>query len=70
MPTCFRFLVDRDAIAHDLESTALRRYHLDFGIGETRPNLSRQTGGSGLVVSNDTILDADDGAFHFLGGTG
>jgi hypothetical protein len=70
MPAGFRFLVNRFAVTHDLESATPRRNHFDLHFGKTRANLSRQTGGSGLVVSNDTILDADQEAFHFAGATG
>ena len=32
----------------------------DLGIGKGLFQLSRQTGGSGLIVSNDAVLDRDE----------
>jgi hypothetical protein len=55
----FRFLVNRVSIGNDLESASPRGNHLDFRIGEALANLSRQTGGSRLVVSNNAVFDAD-----------
>ena len=50
---------DQRFIRRDIEDAAGRRNHLHLGIGERLTQLSRQTGGSGLVVSDDAILDAD-----------
>jgi hypothetical protein len=54
-----RLLVDRLAIAKDLEPPSSRRDQLDLRIRITLPNLGRQTGGPGLIVSNDTVFDRD-----------
>jgi hypothetical protein len=68
MPSCFRFFVDRYSIGNDLEPAASRRNHLKLGVGKALLNLSRQTGGSRFVVSNDAVFDGD---FHgFIVGVG
>jgi hypothetical protein len=61
MPLFFRFFKDRNAIAKNLESSAAGRNHLDPGIRKALLQLSRQTGGSGLIVSKRAVLDRD---FH------
>jgi hypothetical protein len=50
---------DQRLIGRDIEDTAGRRNHLHLGVGKRFTQLSRQTGGSGLVVSDDAILDAN-----------
>jgi hypothetical protein len=50
---------DRRIVRRDIEDAARGRYHLHLGIGKRLTQLSRQTGGSGLVVSDDAILDAN-----------
>ena len=40
-----------------LEHPARRGHQPDLGVGDLRLQLSRQTGGSWLVVSDDAILD-------------
>ena len=48
------------AVDRHIEHPA-RGFHLsDLGIGESLFQLSRQTGGSGVVVSNDAVLDRDE----------
>jgi hypothetical protein len=59
VPAQFRFLEHGVPVGEHFESSASRRCHLQLGVRELLPNLSRQTGGSGLVVSDDAILDAD-----------
>lgn len=44
----------------DLEGAARRLDQLDLGVGERIPELCRQTGGSGLVVSDDAVGNRDD----------
>ncbi len=56
-----RLLVYRNAIANDLEASASRWKELDIGLRILPANLSRQTGGSGLVASKSAVFDAD---FH------
>ncbi len=48
---------DQLAVHRDLEHAARRRDQPDVGVGEGLLQLSRQTGGSGLVVSDDAVLD-------------
>jgi hypothetical protein len=54
-----RFLEYRLAVAEDFEPAAPRWNQINFYTGIVVPELSRQTGGSGLIVSNDAVLDAD-----------
>jgi hypothetical protein len=54
-----RFLINRNTVDCHLKSAAARRNHLDRRLGITLPQLSRQTGGSGLIVSNSAVLDPD-----------
>jgi hypothetical protein len=54
-----RFLEYGLSVGDHLETSSPRRDHLQLGVGEALPDLSRQTGGSRLVVSNDAIFDAD-----------
>src|SRR5258705_11821841 len=66
-----RFLVHGFPVAKYFEAAASRRNHLQVRLGKTLANLSRQTGGSRLVVSNDAIFDADlhsARGFGLLGG--
>jgi hypothetical protein len=48
---------DQRVIHRNLEESAGGRDQLDVGIGIRLLQLSRQTGGSGLVVSDDAELD-------------
>jgi hypothetical protein len=48
---------DQLAIGGNLEYTAGRLDQTDFRAGEYLLQLSRQTGGSGLVVSDDAVLN-------------
>ena len=48
---------DQRVIHRNLEDSAGGRDQLDVGIGIRLLQLSRQTGGSGLVVSDDAELD-------------
>jgi hypothetical protein len=59
VPTELGLLEHRLSVGDHLESAASRRGHLQLGVGEALTNLSRQTGGSRLVVSDDAVLDAD-----------
>jgi hypothetical protein len=59
MTSRFGFLVDGLSVAEDFEAAAPRRNHLQLRVGKTLANLSRQTGSSRLVVSNNAIFDAD-----------
>jgi hypothetical protein len=47
------------AVHRHFEYAARRGNQLDVGIGDLPLQLSRQTGGSGLVISDDAILDGD-----------
>jgi hypothetical protein len=47
------------AVHGDLEDAAGRRDQPDFGVGYLLFQLSRQTGGSRLVVSDDAVFDDD-----------
>jgi len=42
------------------ECTARRFDHADLYVGVLLPQLGRQTGGPGLVVSDDAVLNSDD----------
>jgi hypothetical protein len=53
------FLVDRNAIAQNFESTAPRWNQFDLRLGKPLTNFGRQTGGPGFVVSNDAVFDRD-----------
>jgi len=46
-----------DAIDGHVEDSSRRLDELDLGAGEFLPNLRRQTGGAGLVVSNEAVLN-------------
>jgi hypothetical protein len=48
---------DQHVVHRHLEHSTRRRDQLDVGIGIRLLQLSRQTGGSGLVVSDDAELD-------------
>ena len=56
-----RFLEYWYTVTDDFEPAAPRRDQLDLDPRVVVPELSRQTGGSGLVVSKGAVLDAD---FH------
>ena len=62
-----RFFEDRIPVAENLESPFAGRNQVDLDAGIMIPELSRQTGGSGLIVSKSTVLDAD---FHCSSGAG
>ena len=59
VPAELRFLEYRFTVAEDFEPPAARRNQINFYAGIVVPELSRQTGGSGLVVSKSAVLDAD-----------
>jgi|SRR5687768_12278235 len=54
-----RLFKDRNTVKHDLEPAVARRNHFDLSIWKPLLQLSRQTGGSGFVVSNRAILYRD-----------
>jgi hypothetical protein len=54
-----RFLEDGSAVDQYLETPATRRNHFELRLRKTLSNFCRQTGGTGLVVSNDAVFDAD-----------
>jgi len=58
MPTKSRLLEHRGSI-YDFKSSAARGDELDLRVRITIPHLSRQTGGSGFVVSNGAVFDFD-----------
>jgi hypothetical protein len=47
------------SIQIDLEYPAGRLDQPDLGLGERGPNLGRQTGGPGFIVSDDAEFDRD-----------
>jgi hypothetical protein len=56
-----RLLGENEVVVHGHVEDAAGRWDLtNFGIREGVSQLSRQTGGSGLVVSDDAVLDRDD----------
>src|SRR6476661_5576157 len=55
------FLEDGLSIRDHFEAPTSRRDHLQFRLRKTLSNLCRQTGGTGFVVSDDAVFDAD---FH------
>jgi len=59
VPAEFGLLEHGVSISDDLESSPSRGNHPQLRVRKALTNLSRQTGGSGLVVSNDAIFDAD-----------
>lgn len=54
-----RFSEHRDSVAQNLESSAARRHEIDCRVRVFLRELSRQTGGSGIVVSDRAVLDLD-----------
>jgi hypothetical protein len=50
---------DALAVHIDVEDAARGADHLDLDAGKLLLQLSRQTGGSGLVVSDDAVFDPD-----------
>jgi hypothetical protein len=56
-----RLLVNRDAVAQNLETSSLRRDELNRRNRKSFANLGRQTGGPRFVVSERAVLDGD---FH------
>jgi len=61
---------DEIAVHRYLEHPAGRRHQADLRFREQLLQLSRQTGGSRLVISDDTILDYDAHAHLLTGGQG
>ena len=59
VPAKSGFLEHRRSIDDDFKSSAARSDELDLRLGITIPHLSRQTGGSGFVVSNGAVFDFD-----------
>ena len=59
MPFQRAFREDAAAVHLDLEGAARRLDQLDLRLGEGLVNLGRQTGGPGLVVSDDAVFDRD-----------
>ena len=59
MPSCLFLGEEEVAVHHDFENAAGRGGQLDLDAGEMLLQLSRQTGGSWLVVSNDAEFDAN-----------
>jgi len=59
MATKSRLLEHRRSIYNDFKSSAARGDELDLRVRITIPHLSRQTGGSGFVVSNGAVFDFD-----------
>ena len=58
-----RFLKNRNAVYYNLKASTPRRYQLDVRGGPVISELSRQTGGSRLIVSKRAVFDRD---FHKL----
>jgi hypothetical protein len=48
---------EQPAVHHHFEHAARRLDQLDVGVRERATKLGRQTGGPGLVVSNDAVFD-------------
>ena len=61
----FGFLEYRNAVETHFEPPASRWNQLDSSIGPSRTYLSRQPGGSGLIVSKSAVFDRD---FHVAAG--
>ncbi len=59
MPAKPRFLEHRDSLSHNLKSATARGDHVDFHARVFLVQLSRQTGGSGLVISDRAVFDRD-----------
>jgi hypothetical protein len=59
--SALRFFGEHPTTVHiDLEHAARRLGHLDLGVRKGAPNLGRQTGGPGLVVSDDAVFDGHE----------
>ena len=54
-----RLFEDRHSIQHHFEPSASRWNQLDLCVRIPLPRLSRQTGGSWLIVSKSTVFDGD-----------
>jgi hypothetical protein len=63
MAAKLRFLENRDPFPQYLETSLSRRNHIDLSAGNFISNRSRQTDGSGLIVSNGAVFDRN---LHFL----
>ena len=50
---------DQPRIEHDLKQSPGRLDELDIGMGKRRAEFGRQTGGAGLIVSDDAVLDGN-----------
>jgi hypothetical protein len=61
VPIELRLFKNRNAVEANFKASATGRDHLDDCIRPPILELSRQTGGSGLVVSNNAVFDRD---FH------
>jgi hypothetical protein len=61
---------DEIAVHRNLEHPAGRRHQADLRLREQLLQLSRQTGGSRLVISDNAILDHDAHALLLTGGRG
>ena len=58
MATRGPFGVNEPSVDYDFERAAAGRPHFDFDVVVSFLELCRQTGGSGLIVSNDAVFDA------------
>ena len=54
-----RLFENRHSVQHDFKPPAARWKQLDLRVRIPLLHLSRQTGGSRLVVSNNAVFDAD-----------
>jgi hypothetical protein len=59
MTASLRLLINRDAVAQNLEASPPRRDQIDRRNRKSLANLGRQTGGPGLVVSERAVFDRD-----------
>lgn len=67
MSSELRFLEQRHAVTCHLEPALSGWNQLDPGVGVLVSELSRQTGGSGLVVSKRAVFDRDVHEFPYRG---
>jgi hypothetical protein len=61
---------DQVAVHRDLEDATGGGHQPKLGVGNFLLQLNRQTGGSGLVVSDDAVLDDDPHGFSSPAGRG
>src|SRR5512147_1216747 len=59
---------DQVSVHRDLEDAAGRGHQAHLGVGQFLLQLSRQTGGSRLVISDDAVLDDDPHGFSSRAG--